>query len=56
MQKEEIDALFSKDQEGSKRKESSQKICQNKTLKQQTSNSNKLENKTQKETSINIFT
>ena len=56
MQKEEIDALFSKDQEGSKRKESSQKICQNKPLKQQTSNSNKVENKTQKETSINIFT
>ena len=56
MKKEEIDALFSKDQEGSKRKESSQKICQNKPLKQQTSNSNKVENKTQKETSINIFT
>ena len=56
MQKTEIDALFSKEQESSKKRESTQKIPQNKTLKQPTSNSNKGENKTQKEASINMFT
>ena len=56
IQKEEVNALFSKDKEGSIKKESSQKNPQNKILKQPISNPNKVENKTQKETSINIFT
>ena len=42
IQKEEVNALFSKDKEGSIKKESSQKNPQNKILKQPISNSNKI--------------